>query len=397
VSVHSKIGAKQTRPQLAHVLLFHPRVLHPSPQLLRDLARAEGHSLVSCYLEFSRAGKDVRQNAIRLKNCQRVLAAARDAGLVDEHTVTTATGELARAAEAAADPRAARGSGVAMFASGAECATVETATPFASSVTIAPRYYVVPLVPLAAAQPPGLILALSRHAVRLVDAITALDLPLPNGTPRSLTDAVGSERREPTLQQHSIGTGAVFHGHGEGEDDVLPEIAAYCRQVVASLGALIARSGATVVLAGDGKIAAVFRSAASGWRLLDEQIHGSHDRTPAAQLAAFAAPLLAARQDATNAELKSLYGARSAERRASDDLPDIVAAARAGRIDTLLLEQGAALAEPGLRTAREPLAVQPEGPFNSEVVLTLRSGGEVRVVPAVDMPTAAHQAAIFRF
>jgi hypothetical protein len=365
--------------------------------VLRDLARAEGRSLVSCYLKFARAGKEVRQNAIRLKNCARVLAAARDAGVVDERTVATATNELTRAAQAAADPHGARGTGVAIFASATECATFEAAAPFASSVTIAPRYYLVPLVPLAAAKSSALILALSRHAVRLVDAGAATDLPLPAGTPRSMADAVGDERREPTLQQHSIGMGAVFHGHGEGDDDVQKEIAVYCRQVASSLAAQIQRSGATVVLAGDGKIVAVFRSAASGWPLLEEHIHGSHDRTPAAQLAAFAAPLLTAREHATNAELKTLFGARSAERRASDDPLDIAAAARAGRIDTLLLEQDAALAEPGLRTAQEPLAVQPEGPFNSEAVMTLRSGGEVRVVPAAAMPTTARQAAIFRF
>jgi hypothetical protein len=365
--------------------------------VLRDLARAEGRSLVSCYLKFARAGKDVRQNGIRLKNCARVLAAARDAGVVDERTVATATSELTRAAEAAADPHAARATGVALFASVTECSTLEAAAPFASSVTIAPRYYLVPLVPLAAAKPAGLILALSRHAVRLVDAGAARELPLPAGTPRSMADVVGSERREPTLQQHSVGTGAVFHGHGEGDDDELKEIATYCRQVAGSLAAYVARSPGTVVLAGDGRIVAVFRGAASGWPLLDEHIHGNHDRTPATQLAAFAAPLLAARRHTRNSELKTLYGARSAERRASDDLLDIAAAARAGRIDTLFLEQGAALAEPGLRTAQEPLAVQPEGPFNSEAVLTLRSGGEVRIVPAAEMPTAAHQAAIFRF
>jgi hypothetical protein len=378
-------------------LLRASQVLQPSSQVLRELARAEGRSLVSCYVKFARAGKDVRQNGMRIKNCARVLAAARAAGVVDERTAATATSELARAAEVAADPHGARGTGVALFASDSACATLEAAVPFASSVTIAPRYYLVPLVPLSVPKPAGLILALSRHAVRLVDCSAATDLPLPAGTPRSLAEAVGGERREPTLQQHSVGTGAVFHGHGEGEDDVLKELATYCRQVASALAAHVARLHATVVLAGDGKLVAVFREAASSWPLLGEHIHGSHDRTPAAQLAAFAAPLLAARQHATNAELKALFGARSAERRASDDLVDIAAAARAGRIDTLLLEQGAALAEPGLRTAQEPLAVQPEGPFNSEAVLTLRGGGEVRVVAAAEMPTAAHQAAIFRF
>jgi len=352
---------------------------------------------VSCYVQFARAGKDVRQNSIQLKNCQRTLAAACAAGAIDERTTTAATRELARAAQTAENPRAPRGTGLALFASAGECATLESAVPFASSITIAPRYYLVPLVPLTMATPPVLILALSRNVVRLIDRATAHELPLPPDAPRSLEDTVGAERREPSLRQHSVGAGAVFHGRGEGSDDVLPELETYCRRIANALASELARSGATVVLAGDVQITAIFRRAAVGWPLLAEQIYGNHDRTPAAQLAAFATPLLGARQSAANAELKTLYGARSAEQRASDDPLDIAAAARAGRIDTLLLEHAAALDEPGLRAAREPNAVLPEGPFNSEAVLTLRCGGNVRVVPAADMPTPAPQAAIFRF
>ena len=208
---------------------------------------------------------------------------------------------------------------------------------------------------------------------------------------------MGGERRKPSLQQHSVRAGAVFHGRGEGSDALLRELETYCRRIVNALTDELARSGATVVLAGDVQITAIFRRAAASWRLLAEQIYGNHDRTPAAQLAAFATPLAGAQLSAANAELKTLYWARSPEHRASDDPREIVSAARAGRIDTLLLEHSAALDEPGLRAAREPSAVSAEGPFNTEAVLTLRNGGDVRVVPAADMPTHAPQAAIFRF
>jgi hypothetical protein len=365
--------------------------------LLRDLARVQGRALVSCYVHFARAGKDVRQNAIQLKKCQRALAAAHAAGAVDAHTTNAATRELAHAAQAAENPRAPRRTDLALFASSDECRALESPVPFASSITIAPRYYVVPLVPLTMSMPPALVLALSRHSVRLIDRASARELPLPADTPRSLEDAVGPERRTPGLQQHSVGAGAVFHGHGEGSDDVLRELETYCRRIVNALTNEIARSAATVVLAGDVQITAIFRRAAAGWRVLGEQIYGNHDRTPAAQLAAFATPLAGVQLSAANAELKTLYWARSAEHRASDDPREIASAARAGRIDTLLLEHSAALDEPGLRAAREPSAVSAEGPFNSEAVLTLRSGGDVRIVPAADMPTAAPQAAILRF
>lgn len=348
-------------------------------------------------MPFARAGKDVRQNTIQLKHCQRALVAARAAGDVDARTTAAAERELARAAEAAQNPRAKRNSGLAVFASADDSVTIASPATFASLVTVAPRFYVVPLLPRTARTPAAFILALSRNAVRLVEHATARELPLPSAVPRSLTDAVGAERRPPSLQQHSVGTGTQFHSHGEGEDDVLPELEVYCRRVAHGLPGELSRAGTTVVLAGDVQITAIFRQSAAGWPLLDAQIHGNHDRTAATQLAAFATPLVAARETAACAEWKTLYGDRSAEERASDDPAKIAAAASAGRVATLLLEQSAALDEPRLKAEREPHVAQREGPFNSEAVLTLRSGGDVRILAAAYMPTPAPQAAIFRF
>jgi hypothetical protein len=131
--------------------------------------------------------------------------------------------------------------------------------------------------------------------------------------------------------------------------------------------------------------------------MLGQQIHGNHDRTSAGELAALAEPLIDAWRSAAHAELRSLYGARFADRRASDDPIDIAAAARAGRIDTLLLDEAKALEEPRRRAAREPHTTQPEGPFNNEAVMTLRCGGDVRLIATHEMPTEAPQAAIYRF
>ena len=365
---------------------------------MRDLARREGGSLVSCYVPFARSGKDVRQNAIHLKNCQRAIAAARTAGSLDVLTTAAATRELNVAASAAADPRAPRAAaGIALFATPDECVTLESPTEFVPLVTIGPRFYVLPLVPFTAAAPPVFVLTLSRHSVRLVERESARELPLAREVPRSLTDVVGAERRAPSLQQHSVGTGSVFHGHGEGEDDVLPEIELFCRRVAQGLASTIDRTAATLLLAGDVQITAVFRRVAAGWALLEQQIHGNHDRTSAAELTTLADPLVTEWQNGSRSELRALYGARSAERRASDDLADIAAAARAGRIDMLLLDEVAALDEPRRRAAREPHTAQPEGPFNTEAVLTLRCGGNVRLVATHEMPTDAPQAAIYRF
>jgi hypothetical protein len=365
---------------------------------VRDLARRQGGSLLSCYVPFARSGKDVRQNAIHLKNFQRAVAAARTAGNLDALTTAAATRELDAAARSVEDPRAPRpASGIALFATTDECVTLESPTEFVPLVTIGPRFYVLPLVQFTAAAPAVFVLTLSRHVVRLVDGATARELPLSPEIPRSLTDVVGAERRVASLQQHSVGTGSVFHGHGEGEDDVLPEIETFCRRVAHGLASSIDRNSATLLLAGDVQITAVFRRVAAGWALLEPQIHGNHDRTSAADLVTLAEPYVTEWQNTARSELRALYGARFAERRASDDPAEIAAAAREGRIDTLLLDETAALDEPRRRAAREPHAAQPEGPFNNEAVLTLRCGGEVRLVATHEMPTDAPQAAIYRF
>ncbi len=351
---------------------------------------------MSCYVPFARSGNDVRQNAIHLKHCQSAIATAAERDAIDARTTATATRELTSAVLAAQNPRAPRAAGLALFASPEGCVALASPPRLAPLVTIGPRFYIVPLVPCTTPEPAVLVLALSQHSVRLIERATMREVELPRDVPRSLTDVVGTERRAATLQQHSVGNGSVFHGHGGGDDDVLPEIEMFCRRIATSLARSIDRAGATLLLAGDVQITAVFRHAAAGWSLLEGRIPGNHDRT-SAELAALATPLLTARESATHAELRALYGARSADRRASDDPANIAAAARTGRIGTLLLDEAVALDEPRRRAARDPHLIQPEGPFNRDAVLTLRCGGDVRLVPATDMPTDAPQAAIYRF
>jgi hypothetical protein len=373
-------------------------VLQPSSQVLHELARHEGRAFVSCYVPFARSGKDVRQNAIHFKNCQRALAAEGATKNIDARTLAAATKGLASAADAALDPRAPRAAaGFALFAHPDGCVTLDSRTPFPPVVTVADRFYLLPLMPFSTAAPPLYVLTLSRQSVRLIDCTNARELELPGDFPKSLTDAVGTERRRATLQRHTVGTGSVFHGHGEGDDDLLPEIETFCRGVANKLGDHVERGQAVLLLAGDVQITSVFRRAAGDLKLAQEHISGNHDRTSAADLCSLVQPLLSARRQQTHAELRELYERHVADRRASDDASEISAAARAGRIDTLLLNESAAFEQPRRRATRDPHAIQPEGPFNTEAVLTLRCGGDVRLLPETDMPTVAPQAAIYRF
>jgi len=171
---------------------------------------------------------------------------------------------------------------------------------------------------------------------------------------------------------------------------------AFCRGVSAALTSRLDPATDRVLLAGDVQITAVFRRVATGWPLLAEQIHGNHDRTSAVELAALAAPIVAAWRKAADAELRELYHARAADGRATDELTDINAAAHAGRIDTLLLDEKSAAAT-GERATRSAPALEPAGPLNAAAVWTLRCGGAVRLLAPGDMPTRKPHAAIYRF
>jgi hypothetical protein len=371
-------------------------VLPSSSQIVRELALRDGGQLLSCYLPLARAGPAVRQNALHLKHCQRAVAAAAESGAADDRTAQTLLRELEQTADTLENPSATRVAGLALFATPDDCVTVETAALSAPLVTVGPHFYLVPLLPSALDARELKIVALSAHAVRLFVGWPPREVEAPPHMPSALTDVVGTDVRPPTLNRHGHGSNSVYHGHGDENDDELAELEAFCRGVNTALASRLDPAIDRVLLAGDVQITAVFRRIASSWPLLKEQIHGSHDRTSAAELAQLAAPIVASWRKAADAELRELYHVRAANGRASDELAKIDSAAHAGRIDILLLDESNAAAnrEGAMRSAP---AVEPAGPLNAAAVWTLRCGGSVRLLASGDMPTRKPHAAIYRF
>ena len=146
------------------------QVRNQSSQIVRDLARRQGESLVSCYVPFARTGKDVRQNGIQLKNCQRTIAQRANA------TPSTSARRLPRRASSRAprstaqESRAPRGRARLVRLAGRVRDARVPAAVLVPLVTIAPA--VLHRAARAVARrrcPPVLVLALSRHAVRLIE------------------------------------------------------------------------------------------------------------------------------------------------------------------------------------------------------------------------------------
>jgi hypothetical protein len=368
----------------------------------------EGESeRLSCYIPMVRVGRETLQNPIRYKNAIRYAEQALYAHGMDKRGAGAIIGRIVDEVEAeTGDQRFwdRQSDGLAIFASAEDCLLLSCAYEFAPSVTVASRFCIMPLVPLLNRDREFLVLAISRNSVRVVHASRerAEEIELSGAVPRSVTDVVGEDFEEQNLQFHwtSSDRGAVFHGQGAGEDDVLPELELYCRRVG---GALVKELGTdtSIVLAGDTALAAIFRHVVKRPPLLDTGIEGNHDRTPPDQLRALGWPIIAERLVREDAEVVRLFHERRGENRASDDLEEIRAAAQQGRVEQLIVSREVALAAP--RPIPDPAAndspgnVGAEPPINADVVATLRHGGSARLLDAPDMPTEAEVAAIFRF
>src|SRR5690606_25562507 len=247
---------------------------------------------------------------------------------------------------------------------------------FAPRLSVAKRYDVLPLVPLVNDDLRGTVLVLARNGVRVIDVSQdqAHELELGDDFPKTGADAFGDDLRQSGLQQHSVGTGAVFHGHGEGEDDVLPELEIFCRSVGDALAKLPDVAAKPLVVAADVKLAALFRRTAAQLQVLPDTITGNYERADVETIAALARRLL--RRSAKGEDWAELYRAGLADGNASDSRGELGRAALDARVDTLLIERESALAE------RDG---DGEPDYNAETVLTLRHGGKVHLLGRDEM------------
>lgn len=352
------------------------------------LDESDHEQKISCYLPVERAGRETRQNTIQIRNMLRRLESAlRDKGR-DKRAVDMTIARVDEAIGTEPPTSLRQSDGLAVFAAGDDCRIFGCRARFVPRLSIARRYDVLPLVPLVDDELHGTALVLARHCVRVIDIShdDVHELELDDDFPRAWTDAVGTDLRQPGMQQHSVGTGAIFHGHGEGNDDVLPELEIFCRSVADALAELPDVAAKPLAVAADVKLAALFRRTATQLAVLPDTITGNYERADAETIAGLARPLLRRR---TNGEdWADVFSARLADGRASDSRGELWRAALDARIDTLLIDRDSALAE------RDG---DGEPDYNAEAVLTLRHGGKVHLLGRNEMPSTAPLAAIFRF
>jgi hypothetical protein len=377
---------------------------------IKTLAEINADTCVSIYMPTHRAGSDIQQDPIRLRNLLGEAERRLDAAGMRPNQV--------RELLAPADELIPRHSfwqhqsdGLAVFLAPGFFRHYRVPVRLDELVVTAPRLHLKPLLTLLSPDGRFFILALSQNQVRLLEgtrhSVRELDL---ENVPQSLAEALRYDDPEPNLQFHTSSGSpggprpAMFHGHGPGDDNARSDVLRYFHKVDAGLREWLAGRKEPLVLAGVEYLLPIYREASSYPHLLEDGLEGNPDGRRAEELHeeawALVEPHFSATREAAAERFQQVAGGQGEQ--ASTDVVEIVPAAQFGRVESLFVTVGRQLwgtFDP--ETGEVQLHDEPE-PNDQDLldvaaVQTLLNGGGVYAVEADDMPADASVAAVFRY
>jgi hypothetical protein len=368
---------------------------------------------VSIFLSAHKFGRETRQNPTSLKN---LLTEAQGKLEQKGMTVTETEALLAPAADLLEDYDfwQHQEHGLALFLSEAGMEVHKLPIGLADAVVVGPGFHIVPLVGLLEHDAAFVVLTVTAEATRADLAtrfgMTKIDV---SGMPDSIESLDGEPDYEGSLQSHGYGRPHTG-GHNMPKTQVYgdsPEewrkgrLIEYARRTAAALAAHMAHAPLAVVVVSDAEISGHIAKSEA----LAPLIAGNVEVNPAilgeAELHAAAwAVMQPIRDEAQDAALNRLEAqSERGDATACSDPAQLVAAAHHGRVEILFLAADAAAlhgtfdAETGAVTVTQEETSATVDLLDLAARLSLRSGGEVRVVAQDRLPDGVSMAAILRY
>jgi hypothetical protein len=235
------------------------------------------------------------------------------------------------------------------------------------------------------------------------DALEEIDL-VPGA--RTITEALGDHLTKPHLTVASYGgAGGVpqRHGHGSKNDEIDTDTERYFRAVDRSILEQYSRpSGLPLILAALSEYHEPFHRVSQNPYLLPEGIETNPGALSSDELCRHAWRAVEPRYLARLGQLVERFGAARGVNLGDENLPEIAAAAVAGRVATILIEADRVVAgrieeDSGGITFGARNRPDMDDVLDDLAELVLRMGGDVVVVPVDRMPVDTGAAAIYRF
>jgi hypothetical protein len=262
------------------------------------------------------------------------------------------------------------------------------------------------------------ILGLSRQEIKLFEGNrSALDeIELAPGVPRTITEALGDELSDPHLTvasyggvtgtQHSGAGGmqpGMHHGHGGKSAEVDGDAERFFRAVDrAVLKSHSQPSALPLLLAALPQHHHLFHEVSRNPFLLKESVDINPDALPLDELRQRAWQVVEPHYLAGQAALVEQFGSAMSQNLGHDQLAPVAKAAVAGRVATLLIEDGREIpgqidAASGAVRLSDLERPEIDDALDDLAALTLKMGGEVVIMPPEQMPTQTGLAAIYRY
>lgn len=381
---------------------------------LKDLIGIQEGTCVSIFLPTHRAGRDIEQNPIRLKN---LLADAEDKLLASDYRKPEAAKFLEPARKLLDDTPfwQNQSDGLALFLTENEFRYYRFPLDFESLAIVGNHFHLKPLLPMLSGDGRFYILALSQNQIRMLQgthySVSEIDV---DQAPKSLAEFLKYDDPERSIQYHT-GTRASstkvkykpeFHGQGiTNEPEEKVNILRFFHKLDDAVRELLNGEEAPLVLAGVDFLLPIYREANSYPHLMEEGIIGNPDRLNSQELHEKAwkvvQPLFNKKQEESDAKYKQLFGKDSDQ--TSNEVDEVIPAAYYQRVDTLFVPVNKHLwgsFDPKTKEVEiyEKYQSGAEDLLDLAAAHTLFNGGTVFAIKSEEMPNdEEYVAAIFRY
>jgi hypothetical protein len=372
---------------------------------LQRLALGRHGPCVSVFLPTHRAGREVEQAPIRLKN---LLRQATDA-LKSDSARAPEIDHLLAPLRRLLDDRLFwqyQSDGLALFSRSGWWRSFRVPLDLPELAVVGDRFHVTPLLPLLAGDGHFFVLALSQNQIRLLegtrDRVEEVDLP---GVPLGVQDALQGEEVQRQLQLYVAdrgdpGAGGIYHGHGHPGEVHKERILRYFRKADRALREVLAGDRAPMVLAAVEHLAPIWRQAKTYPHLVDETLVGSPEGLRSHELHARAWAVVEPLFLQARREAAARYDQLAGTGLTSQDPREIIRAAEDGRVETLFAARHPAGPAGVSSVGSDPSGKGDRGlrdVLELATANTLIKGGTVYVLPAGEVPGGGSAAAVFRY
>jgi hypothetical protein len=378
---------------------------------MKELIQRRGGVLVSIYIPMYRAGAEVQQNRIRLKNA---LGKAEEE-LLEQNISRTEVEVTLKSGVDLLNDRIFwnhQSEGLAIFLSHDWFRTYRLPERFQEVMVVADRFHIKPLIPLISDELRFFFLALSLDQVRLYqgDRFHFEEIST-ESFPESMDKALRYDDPERELQFHtqtespvtSAGRSAAFHGHGVSSENKRKErIERFLQSVEQGVYKLISDQTAPLILAGVDYLLPIYQEKNNYAHLLEQGILGNPENKSLEELHGEVKNILEPITQKHKEHLASQYHALRERDEASDSLITVVPAAFQGRVRVLFVVKDREVwGNFNVETQKVMIVEEPgiksEDLLDLALVQTYLHGGEVYVVPEAEMPGGGVVSAIFRY